>query len=239
MSDASTAPEFAVQVTAVSSLKGLWQHVSKRRRWRLVLLLNSMVIGAILEVLVLGAVVPFIAVIVNGASGHGGASKYGVLARAMQAVPWLPTSASGWATVLVVVIAFSAIFRIVLSKSVLKFAFGFGHELSTQIYRNALYQPYLQHIQSNSSQLLSVIDKCNAAIFNVILPLLNMAVSTVISCAIILGLVLVDVTTALTAAAIFSTIYFISLLFTDSACYLNRSYTTKDFTTRAGFSTYF
>ena len=209
------AIEVARRISAKHSLERLWHHVDRRSRWRLLLLLCFMVIGALLEILVLGAVVPFIAVIVRSTSGNDSAgSKYGLLAGAMQHFSWLPASALGWAVMLSAVIALSGLFRIILSKAVLRFAFGFGHELSVRIYQNALYQPYLRHIQSNSSRLLSVIEKCNAATFSVILPLLNMAVSFVTACAIIIGLLLVDVFTAFVAATIFSVIYGIAMTVT-------------------------
>lgn len=190
------------------SLWRLWRQVDAARRWRLLLLLSFMIVGALLEVLVLGAVVPFMAIIISPASDKTMQSgRFETIEALTVGLPWFPSTATGWAVVLAVVIGFSSVFRVLLSKEVLRFAFGLGHDLSVRIYRNALHQPYLAHVQSNSSRLLSAIDKCNAAIFNVVLPLLNMAVATVISFAIVLGLFLIDAATALFAAIFFSAVY--------------------------------
>ena len=51
--------------STISNLLGLWNHISRRRRMQLGLLLVVMLISGLAELLSLGAVLPFLAVLTN------------------------------------------------------------------------------------------------------------------------------------------------------------------------------
>lgn len=198
--------------TPLKSLRQLRGHVSRYRRWQLLALTILTIFGAVLEIVALGSVVPLIAMITRSGTPEFGPIGFGGLVG--KSAIWLPQTAASWAFVFCVVVLVSALFRALLSLAIYRFSFGLGHELSISIYRNTLYQPYSYHTQANSSELLACVDKCNAAIFNVLLPLLNMSTALAMSTAIVVGLLLIDARTAMAAAVVFSALYALILRFT-------------------------
>ena len=56
-------------------------------------------------------------------------------------------------------IVFAGVVRILLIYVLARFNFGVGHELSSELYRRTLYQPYEAHISRNSSEIKAGVTK--------------------------------------------------------------------------------
>ncbi|PKN54559.1 MAG: ABC transporter ATP-binding protein [Deltaproteobacteria bacterium HGW-Deltaproteobacteria-14] len=178
--------------------------LSPRRRRQFGLLVGLMLVGALAEVLSLGAVVPFISVLTQPEHLWGDdtvreiAGWFGVVdARGMA----LPIS-----------ILFSAL--VVLSSFVRWLLYyvnaqlprAVGRDLSVNLFSRSLGQPYAVHTTRSSSAMIAVIGQVDALI-SMIMNALVLGTSLVIGTAIIGTLVFVEPLIALIAAGGFTAIY--------------------------------
>ena len=94
-----------------------------------------------------------------------------------------------------------------------RLAFAAGADLSMDIYRRTLYQPYEVHCARNSSEVINGIStKANGVIYNMILPVLILISSTIVMIAILIALFFVQPVVALAAFFGFGLIY-LSIIF--------------------------
>ena len=150
-----------------------------------------MLVSAFAEVVSLGAVLPFLGILV--------APEY-VFSHplvANVALAWGITSADQ--LVLPLTVAFSAAalmagaIRILLIWASTRLGIAAGSDLSIDVYRRTLYQPYSVHLARNSSEVISgITNKVNVVVYGVILPLLTFAGSTVLLVAIMLTLIAIN-----------------------------------------------
>jgi len=188
-------------------LHNLWLHIGRRRRTQFVLLVLLMVAASCFEVATIGAVVPFLIALTNPSRIHD--SKI-----AQHAITMLDIQSNDqlllYLTLAFIVISLAAaIVRIVLLWASTRFSCLTGADISINIYRRTLYQPYLTHVARNSSEVISGITlKANHIIGNVIGPGLTLLSSTLILVSILTTLLLIDYVVALGAFGGFLAIYF-------------------------------
>ena len=115
---------------------------------------------------------------------------------------------------LIVTIAFglaamiSGAMRLLLLWASTRLSFATGADLSINIYRRTLYQPYAVHVARNSSEVISGIsNKANGVIYSTIVPLLTLISSSIMLIAILVALLSVDPIIALSAFGGFGLIY--------------------------------
>jgi ABC-type multidrug transport system fused ATPase/permease subunit len=192
--------------TLPNLLARLWHHFSRRRRRQLGLLTGLMLVSAFAEVVSLGAVLPFIGILV----APDQVFNHPIVADVVQA--WGITSADQ--LVLPLTVAFIAValiagaIRILLLWASTRLAVAGGAELSIEVYHHTLYQPYRIHVARNSSEVISGITmKVNEVIFLVLLPLMTLVSSTVLLVAIMLTLIAIDPMVASVAAVGFGVSY--------------------------------
>lgn len=172
---------------------GLWRlyrHLSKARRRQMLALLALGVIGSISEIITIGIIVPFLALLSDPAL----VSKYPVLVKFFSFIGWdSSTDILLPITVLFVVSAIGAGFvRIFLLWAIGRFSFGVGADLGKEVYRRILLQSYSFHATRNSSQTLASLSKVQAIVVGVINPLIQAAVSFLMLCTITAILIAVD-----------------------------------------------
>ena len=170
----------------------LWHHISPVRKGQFLLLLLLMLVNAFAEVLSLGAVIPFLSILVAPERVFNHPSFANVT------LEWGITSADQLVLPLTVAFALAALLagatRILLLWSSTRLAVVCGSELSIEVYRRTLYQPYLVHASRNTSEVISgIINKVNNVVFGVMLPLLTLASSAVLLIAIMIALIAIVV----------------------------------------------
>lgn len=183
----------------------LWNHLSRRRRRQFLLLLVLMLVCALAEVLSLGVVLPFLAVLtaperVYAHAGVASVAQFFGFVSSDQLL--LPITAA----FILAAIAAGAL-RVVLLWASSRLAFGSGADLSLDIYRRTLYQPYSVHASRNSSDVISGITLKVATAVSVLNQLLTLISSTVLLTAITLALVAIDPKIALVAIVAFGGAY--------------------------------
>jgi ATP-binding cassette subfamily B protein len=98
--------------------------------------------------------------------------------------------------------------RLLLLWASTRLSFATGADLSINIYRRTLYQPYAVHCSRNSSEVIDGISgKANGVIYSIIVPVLTLISSGVMLVAILVTLLIVQPVIALVAFSGFGFIY--------------------------------
>ncbi len=168
--------------------------------------MGLMLISAFAEVVSLGAVLPFLGILV--APEH----VFGHPIIADVALAWGITSADQLVLPLTIAFATTALIagaiRILLLWASTRLAVACGADLSIEVYRRTLYQPYRVHLARNSSEVISgITNKVNGVVFGVLLSLLTLASSIVLLVAITLALIAINPMVASVAAVGFGASY--------------------------------
>lgn len=195
------------QLSIRRGLLVLWAQLSRRRRFQALAILGMMLVGAVAELMTLGAVIPFLALIGDPQSAQSNPYIGGFFA------------AFGWqdgdrlviaAAILFSVIAvIAAAIRILLTRVSQKFAFRIGFDLSVTVYEGILYQPYSFHVAHNSSEIIAGMTKVQQVISQVLLPLMLGMTSLLIATFIFAALIAIDPVVALACGAGFTLVYFV------------------------------
>ena len=153
-------------------LRRLWAHIAPRRRRQFGLLLILMVLAAFAEMISLGAVMPFLAVLLapERVFNHPAAGPL-IHALGLSAPRDLQWSLS---LAFVVMVLAGLLIRQLLLLVNTRLSLAIGAELSAGIYRRTLYQPYSVHLTQNSSRVISAIGKANGKIGGVIQTVLTL-----------------------------------------------------------------
>ena len=187
-------------------LKRLWHHISPRRRGQFGLLLILMIGASFAEILSIGAVLPFLAVLTAPER----------IFQLPAAQPFIRaagmTSASQLLLPLTITFGIAALLsgamRLLLLWASTRLSFSTGADLSISIYRRTLYQPYAVHVARNSSEVINGIStKANSVIYSIILPLLTLCSSSIMLIAILMALLSLNPVIALAAFGGFGLIY--------------------------------
>jgi ATP-binding cassette subfamily B protein len=138
-----------VEQSTATLLMRLWRHITPRRRWQFGLLLVLMLLASFAEVVSIGAVMPFLGVLTAPERIFQMQSFQPVISALNLTQPKqliLPVSlAFGFAAL------FVGSMRLLMLWANTRLSFATGSDLSVNIYRRTLYQPYKVHCARNSS----------------------------------------------------------------------------------------
>ena len=190
----------------ITALLGrVWHHTKPRRRHQFVLLFLLTSLGSIAEIVSIGAVLPFLSVL---------AAPDGVFNHPL-AQPFI--RATGIATpdqlLLPVTIAFClsallvGVTRLLLLWANTRLSLAAGADLSIEIYRRTLYQPYAVHIARNSAEIINAISVKTAIVTSSISAVIQLISCSIVLVAVLLALLSIDPVVALAAFGGFGSIY--------------------------------
>lgn len=192
-------------MTILQGFRNLFSHVPKRRKWQGLVVLGLMFVGAFAELVTIGAVLPFLALISNpdaATSHHGLASLLGYLGLRGRS-----QSILGLGLVFCVVAIVAAGIRIFLAWASQKYVFRIGYDLGVSLYERMLYQPYSFHVSQNSSRIVSSVNKIQKILTGMLKPMMQGLTAVIIAGFIIGGLIFIDSQLALVSAVGFTLIY--------------------------------
>jgi ABC-type multidrug transport system fused ATPase/permease subunit len=176
-------------------LARLWSHLSRRRRWQFWLVSVLMLVSAVMEMVSIGAVLPFLGIlsVPDKVFSHpivaGLALRLGI-ESADQLV--LPLTLAFVATALA-----AGGVRLVLLRVSTRFGFATGADISTEVYRRCLYQPYSVHVNRNTGVVIGrIANTATAVVTTCLLPLLTLLSSTVIVALVSISLFLISAVAA-------------------------------------------
>ncbi len=188
------------------SLRRLWRHINKRRRNQFYFLFILIVFSSFAEIVSIGSALPFL----------GAITMPTAVFEAKAAQPFIKelglTSPEQVLLPLTVIFCLAALLagavRLLLLQISTRLSFAAGSDLSIEIYRRTLYQPYSVHISRNTSEVISGISgKANGVIYYTILPILTLLSSGVMLISILIALIYMDPSVAIISFFGFGLIY--------------------------------
>jgi ABC-type multidrug transport system fused ATPase/permease subunit len=187
-------------------LMRLWRQLSVRRRFQFLFLFGLMLVNAFAEVISLGIILPFLGILIapEKVFNHPMVAEF---------MPIFGINSSDQ-LVLPLTIAFvlsamlAGIIRLFLLWVNTRLALASGTDISVEVYRRTLYQPYWVHTSRNSSDVISsIISKVDIVVYKVLQPLTTLIISSVLQVAITLTLFAIDPQVALITGVFFGVCY--------------------------------
>jgi len=186
-------------------LKSLWGYISYQRRRQALLLLMLAILASFAEIISLGAVLPFIGVLTQPDK----VLAYPLVAEIAQFFG----IENGNELVLPLTLAFALAavvagsMRLLLLWGTLHLGSMMGADLSIEVYKRTLYQPYMVHIQRSSSEVISGITQKVGTTTGVLTSLVTVITSLFLFVSILATLIVVDPLVAFLSAVSFGASY--------------------------------
>ena len=186
-------------------LLGIWGHLNRRRRIQLGLLLVVMLASGSAELVSLGSVLPFLAVLSDPERLWQQPLVQVLASRAgfSQASELLLPATLAFAAAAVI----AALIRLANLWLNIRLAAAVGSDLSCEAYRRTLYQSYAVHLQRNSAEVITGITSQIDATVAALNYLLQLITASIVATGLLTGLVLIDAPVAVAAAALFGSAY--------------------------------
>ena len=186
---------------------GIWRHISRRRKWQALVSVVLTLAGGVAEIISLGAVVPFIAVLTAPEQALQNPISSRIAGWAGISAPRemiIPLSLLFCVAAIV-----SGILRVTQLWFNIRFAQVVGSDLSAEVFRRTLYQPYTFHLNQNTSTVMAFITQKVSVVAMGFQSLLNFATSTIISLSIIGALLAINAPVALATACLLGFCYYV------------------------------
>lgn len=195
-----------MELSIKKSLEKLWVCLSRRRKSQFGFLLLLMVIGSFAEVISIGAVLPFLGVLVAPEQifEHNATQTF---------IQWFgiqePSELLLPLTIFfILAVIAAAVMRLILLWASTRLTFATGADLSIDIYTRTLYQPYSVHCRRNSSEIIAAIShKTDEVIYKTILPVTIILNCLIIIFSILFALFIVQPLVALVTLFVLGSIY--------------------------------
>ena len=201
-------------------IKKLWQHLTKQRRKQFFLLLILMILASIMEIVSIGAVVPFLGALTSPEQIYQHQLAQPLIQILEITEPnqlLLPLS-----IIFIVATLIAAAVRLLLLYVSTRLSYAAGADISINIYRRTLYQDYSVHTSRNSSEIInSIITKTNTVIGQLLVPLLTLVGSVIIMLGIISIIFIINAQVALITFSIFAFLYWVITFFTKKSLQKN------------------
>ncbi|MGH1351069.1 MAG: ABC transporter ATP-binding protein [Methyloligellaceae bacterium] len=188
-----------------------WQYVSIRRRYHVLLLLVVTVVSGFCEIASIGAIIPFLGVLLTPEKAlefklfEGITQFFG--ADTQHEIIVLLT------TFFLLAISLSALVRGFLLWLNIRVSHAVGADFEREVYRRSIYQPYEVHAQRNASTVTASVLK-TGAVTAIILSALNFVHGTVIMLFIVAGVIYIDPYFSLGMFAVIGSVYLVVMTFT-------------------------
>lgn len=208
----------------------LWRRLGKMRQRQFLLLFVLMILASFAEIVSIGLILPFLGLLADPEKvfSHEYAQPFIQILNIKNSTEML----------LPVVIAFclaaivSGGIRLLLMYANIRYSHAVGADLSLEVYRRTLYQPYQKHVSRNSSEVIAgITGKIAMLIGSVLVPLLTLLSSSLLFMSIMMALIAIDPTIAIIATLIFGLSYAIILKITKQQLKTNGERVAKETTT--------
>lgn len=192
----------------IKLLKRLWFNIGHTRRKHFSFLLLLMLAVSFAEIISIGAVLPFLTVLTepDRVFHHPYAQNLIHIADIKTANALiLPIT-----VVFTVAALFAGFMRLLLLWASMRLTYAIGADISNDIYRRTLYQPYSVHVSRNSSEIINgITGKTNSSI-GIIMLILNLISSSIMLAFILCALMSVDLSVALAVFGGFGVLYLLT-----------------------------
>ena len=199
--------------TVFVQLKRLWCHITVRRRTQISVLFVLMVAVSLSEIAAIGTVLPFLVVLSSPQSVFTNVHlqpliEFFVISESNQLLALLTV-------IFITATLLSGVLRLLLLYVQTRLSHAIGVDVSADIYRRTLYQPYAVHISRNSSEVISaMLNKAHAIVGHAVIPWLTIFSSLLMLAAILMTLFAIDPIIASSSFVGFGLIYVAVIFFT-------------------------
>jgi ATP-binding cassette, subfamily B, bacterial PglK len=173
-----------------------WRHLSFLRKKQSIILLILMIVASLMEVVSIGAVIPFLGVLTSPEYVYQHQLSQPLIDMLGVSGPSeliLPLT-----IMFIIAILSAGLVRLLLLYVMIKVSFAIGADLSIDIYRKTLYQKYSVHIARNSSEIINgIITKTNTVISGVLTPVMTLLSSSILFLGITSALLIINTKAAL------------------------------------------
>ncbi len=184
----------------INSLKSLWNNFSSKRKLQLASITLATFITAILDLISIGSIMPFISVIMDSEGTFNNSSLnpyfiyFGYLSGDEIILPLT--------YFFILINIFAAIVKIIIFWFQNKISVLCGNDLSRIAYTKTIYQSFETHIKRNSGDVISsIVNNVNITVFGVLYMVLLFISSIIFSLAILGGILIIDPIISLIAFA--------------------------------------
>lgn len=196
-------------------LNYLWSFYPPKYRRNFKILFLLMILSSFAEMLSIGSVLPFLAVLSSPDLVYS--SKYLAPVIRLMGSENIDDIRNTIFIFFVSAVTLAGIIRYALLYFSTRLVFNAGVYLSAELFRKILYLPFHQHVQENSSGFLNVIyNKTSDTIYGVLLPLTNILTALVLIISVLLVLILLEPIVMVSCFTIFGLTYMLVLYFTRS-----------------------
>ena len=185
----------------------LWCHIEPKRKIQFWFLLILTVFASFAEVISIGAVLPFIGALTNPEKiFQNKIASHFLLIFKIETPRQLLLPLT---LIFIFAIVISGLMRMILLWAQTKLSHNIGTDISLDIYKKTLYQPYSVHVSRNSSEVITGIsNKSHGIIYSALLPVLNIISSFIMLFMILFALMYINSSLALFSVFGFGLIYF-------------------------------
>lgn len=205
----------AKKISFATSFASLRSFMPFRLKIKLILLILLMVFSALAEMMSIGMIIPFISAITSPE----------LVLESQYMKPLIHFFEIQTQTDLTLFLTMVFCIAAILAASIrlltlwfqTRFCYSLGADLSSQLYKNSLYQPYTVHVARNSSEFIStIVNKTFQSTSFAILPMLNILSASLLLFGIVITLLLIQPIVALSVFLLFGALYGIVIFATRS-----------------------
>ena len=192
----------------------LFSHISRKRKYQLCFVLLLMCLGGFSEALSLGAIYPLLKIWTD----IDGFIQSQLFLNLQNQFSFLIGKSSDQVFIAVTIsfimaVIFSTFLKIINIYLSNKLAASIGNDLSCKIFKNNLHKPYLNHVMSNSSQMILASTREIDLTVKTLINTLRLFYAFAISISIILALLFISKTITFASLLLFGTFYIFILTF--------------------------
>jgi ABC-type multidrug transport system fused ATPase/permease subunit len=185
----------------------IWKHINPKRRQHFIVLLILTIIASLAEVVSLGSVLPFIGILTQPDKVYNSPwmAEFIELFNVRSKDKLLLLLAIGFGTLALL----AGVFRLVLVWFSFRLSNATGCDLSVEVYKRTLYQPYLVHLERSSSEIISGITHKVALATSILIATVTVITSLFLFISIIFTLIFIDPITAIVGGVSFGLAYLV------------------------------
>ena len=211
----------------IRNLRQIWIFISNKRKQQLSLLIALSLVSAFAEIITIGLVVPFLAVLTNPQV----LTEFEHINKFMKYLNYDPTNLSvlGVSIFFAVAALLSGLIRVFMIYATVRFSFATGSDLALKMYSKVLNQDFKTHINRNSSQIVDIVfQKINLVIQNVIVTSITLISSIIIISVIFMFLLFIKPFVTIGTLLVLGLSYSILIKFTRNRVYSNSTLIAKN-----------
>jgi ABC-type bacteriocin/lantibiotic exporter with double-glycine peptidase domain len=203
-----------------SNITQIWRKISKLRKLQFKFLFILLVLSSFAEVISISAIFPFFGALIQPENVLN--NKFALPILRFLEIKTSRELALPMTIIFCSVILITSLIRVSYIWFSVKFSFALGVDLSNDIYRRTLYQPYIVHVSRNSSDIINGIwIKVSEVIFYILNPIMTLISSFILVLTIVITLIFVTPSIALISIASLIAIYVVIIFLTKQKLKIN------------------